>query len=76
MKSIPKLSDKSWTPATVIADLDPTEIEHMVVVAKYKDGTLDTVGSFMPMPMLACLSMVLQRRILQEMDRAAAGGLG
>lgn len=68
---VSKLNDRAWTPATILSDLDPDKIEHLVVVAKWKDGTIDTVGSFMQLPQLALLCKVLERRLLIELNRSA-----
>jgi hypothetical protein len=72
--SVEKLNDRAWTPATVIADLEAEKIEHLVVVAKFKDGTIDTIGSFMQLPDLALLCKVFERRVLRELDRSAEHG--
>jgi len=58
------LNDKAWTAANVLdvaaKQAAHGEIKHVVIVAKYEDGTL---------AMLSLLAAVLNRRLLIEMDR-------
>jgi len=66
-----KLNQLSWTPANVLASVDVDNVEQLVVVAKMKDGSFDTVATRMTLSTLTCLCMALQRRTFRVMDMTA-----
>lgn len=68
--SLEPLNDNSWTPAYVLADTlgQADQIENVVILVRYKDGTLDSVLSHQKVGDLSLHCVNLQRRVIEQLQ--------
>lgn len=73
---IPDLvSPKAYTPTLCLRDVldDVDDVQSVVCLVRFKDGSAQTYASFMHMQEMAYLAKILDRRIYNLLEESARG---
>ncbi len=68
--TIKPMTPKAWTPTNVLAGLDPSKMEHVLVLYKDNEGYYQSVASCVPIEVVALMAKLLDRRIFADLDGA------